>query len=187
MADRSWTHPRLGRFVFDGREDNWIGEVPTPAFAAFTYTIPLDDAPFDGRLPLYFSTPSEDAVPTDAAAALAVAILDGQAHLVPAVARALWEDFNGRGPRTFMWWRGHLADASKTDRNDLPPLTSAEAVMAWLMPTGIRIFAADDGSPLAELTFAAEFEQGHNVGVLTDAVTILGLGYELDRVPFEPT
>jgi hypothetical protein len=38
--------------------------------------------------------------------------------------------------------------------------------------------------PVAELTFAAVFEEEHGLGVLTDGEGVLGIGYVADVQPF---
>ena len=178
MAE-TWDAPGLGRLTFD--TDAWTTTVDLPAFAAFTFG--------GGGRPAYelaFEVEDETDVPSADAVAVAGAVVANQARLATAVAAALWDDFNGRGPRSGMWWHGHLDDVPEgaDDGDGLPPLTGPAALMAWMRLSRAIVRPVrrhePDGGRVVELRFNAAFEVEHDVGVLTDGTSILGTGYAYD-------
>jgi hypothetical protein len=128
----TWDHPKLGRFEYRGSA--WTRFVDVPAFAAFSYDTGHSNAPRStGRHPLVFGAFDERELPSAADTAVAERVLANHAALVDEVIRALWEDFNGRGPGSGMGWNGDLATvaaglpvssgaAAGRPRTLLPPL-----------------------------------------------------------------
>jgi hypothetical protein len=184
----SWQHPDLGRLEFDGT--TWATIVSVPAFKAFTYQPRYGN----GRNPpgivaLCFEADDEDDIPSTAAVGIASSVLANQQKLVPMVMAALWEDFNGRGPRSGMWWHGGIDEVTEgLEDANLPPLTSANAILGWMQLSRItvRTLGRRDDGPVVELSFRAAFEEEHGVGVLTDGHTVLGTGYCSSVRPFVP-
>lgn len=183
MAE-TWTHPDLGEFQY---EIEWTKPVPMPAFAAFTYDRFERHDPSDNTVPLVFDADDEDDTPTVAAAQLAGRVVAKQNELAKKVLDALWDDFNGRGPRSGMWWHNHLDEVvGVVEDVGLPAPAKAADLAAVLLLQEIRIRrdVLDDEQPIAELSFAAAFEEEHGVGILTDGESILGTGYCADVTPF---
>lgn len=192
----TWHHPELGEFTFDGYR--WATSVDVPAFAVFRYAPRYGDGPAPGgKCELWIDVDEDDKDKDDGAAgdpapppaevlALVSKVLAGQARLAPAVAAALWDDFNGRGPRSGMWWHGGLEEVMDDVDPALPPLTGPDALYAWLRLSGIegRNSGPRDEQPVVALTFGVPFEEEHGVGVLTDGAAILGTGYSGDVRPF---
>jgi hypothetical protein len=137
-----------------------------------------------GECELHIETEDETETPSDTVLALVARVLSRQAVLAPAVVAALWDDFNGQGPKSGMWWHGALDEVIDEVDPDLPPLTNPEALYAWLRLTDITVRSGFD-HPLVELSFEAPFEEEHGVGVLTDGDTIRGTGYSGDVSPFK--
>lgn len=173
---RTWTHNTLGAFEFSGV---WTGTVHVPGFNAFRYDPGYKDVgPPTGVYELRFEAADEQDVPSETAISLALNVLQNQASLVSAVCDALWEDFNGRGPDSGMWW--HRGRSEFEDDETFPE--GAEDFLRLMRLSGIEVRKNANGynAPVAELCFWAEFEQEHNVGVLTDGEVILGTGYQWD-------
>jgi hypothetical protein len=179
--EATWDHPKLGRFEHDGVA--WTRTVKTPGFKPFRY---------DGsstKCELGFETKDESEQPSPAAIAVAERVLANQAALVTKVAKALWDDFTGKGPDSGMYWHGDLdslADGMEFEETLKPPKKPAD-VPRLMQLTNITIQKPRRGQdkPLAELSFAAAFEDEHGVGILTDGRTILGIGYSSDVSPFK--
>lgn len=180
----TWNHPEWGQFTFNGYA--WEKSVPAPAFDAFVresrYGKPT---PRTGNYDLSFDADDESDVPSDAAVAVAAAVLANQNTLVSQVTAALWEDFNGRGPDSGMWWHDDMDSVSE----DIEPVPDGPEDLLRLMQLNrITIQKSTDGyddKPVAKLDFNAEFEEEHGVGILTDGTTILGAGYAADASPYE--
>lgn len=180
----SWTHPVWGEFKYDC--ERWNGSTEIPSFKQFTYGTDLAGAnPPAGRFELCFDADGEDDRPSAPTIALAERICSNQSVLVKKVIQALWDDFNGRGLSSGMWWHGDLEqvrdamgpfDEPPESANDLLRLLEADAVI-------IRK-PREHGQLLAEICFHAAFEPEHGVGILTDGEAILGTGYILDVEPF---
>lgn len=177
----TWKHPDLGEFKY---KVEWTRPVSMPGFASFTYD---KDDTAGGTVPLNFDADDEDDTPPDAAAAVAMQLLANQIDLAAKVVNALWDDFNGRGPQSGMWWRNRLDEVTEAaeDLGLLGPTKPAD-LAPLLGLQGICIHRETDGydQPVAELQFAAAFEEEHGVGVLTDGINVLGIGYISDVRPF---
>ena len=128
-------------------------------------------------------------MPSSDAAALALKLLANQESLAGEIVRVLWEEFNGRGPRSGMWWHGDLAQVVQSGEGEkVPALRSADALLGWMHPNGIIVRQSgtrSDQSPIIEITCSAVFEVEHGVGILTDGEMVLGTGYIYDVEPFE--
>jgi len=189
----AWDHPQLGRFKHDADGGSWIGTVDIPAFKAFVYdgiTNPRYKGPrrqSAGKHVLAFEADDETDVPSPKAIALASKMLVNQKKLVAMVVQALWDDFNGRGPNSGMWWHGDLRQVAEAMWADLPPPKVRDDLLRLMKLMGITIrkgvYRYD--KPVVELSFAAPFEDEHGIGVLTDGRSILGTGYSADVTPFE--
>lgn len=183
----TWEHPKLGKFKYGFT--GWDGVAKAPGFDVFRYDNGLgDQRKPNGKYELTFYGDDEDDVPSAAAVAVALKVLGAQDELPAKVMKALWDDFNGRGPDTGMWWRddlGQVAEAMEDSGVDEPP-GSADDLRKVLWLGSINIHKSVDGyeKPVAELSFSAAFEEEHGVGVLTDGRKILGLGYSSDVTPY---
>ena len=188
MAAPTWRHPRLGQFKYDGMA--WVGKVKAPAFDAFAYDTGYGNAgPPDCTYAVGFAADDAKETPSPAAVALAEKVLANAAALVAAVTKALWDDFNGRGPDSGMWWHGDLETVAEgMEDSDLPPPKKANDLLRLMRLFQISVRKGADGhdKPVVELCFWAAFEEEHNVGVLTDGKSVLGAGYHIDVSAYEP-
>lgn len=194
----TWSHPRLGMLVQD--DIWWRRQVALPSFKSFTY--------IDAAVRAYCSKPepfelvlqceSETELPNEEMAALAAVILDSQWQLVPKLLKAIWADLNGRGPDSGMWWHGDLPNAHRggnwtSEVNDLlvgyelPVPAAPEDLRKVLQPKylTIRRDLSPPGPWIGEFNFHSGFDVEHGVGVLTDGVEILGIGYSSDATRFK--
>ena len=183
----TWSHPRLGELRFKG--DVWTVKVAAPGFDRFRYDTGYSNAgPPTGTYDLTFCANGSSDPPSAAATELAVRILDHQDELVTAVTRALWEDFNGRGPGSGMWWHGDLATVQKSVdwEGDGHRISGPDDLLPTMRLFNILIEQRGDeeSEPVAQLCSWSSWEEEHNVGLLTDGSAILGLGYHLDVEPF---
>ncbi len=165
-----------------------------PSLKSFTYidvavrSYRSNPNPFE----LIFQCESEDDLPNEAMASLALTILDNEPRLVPKLLEGLWTDLNGRGPDSGMWWHGDPSTAfEQFDELQLPIPKSPAELRAILEPTNLTI-RRDLSSPpkkwVGEFNFHAAFDVEHGVGLLTDGVDVLGLlrtftSYFMDRSP----
>ena len=182
--DANWTHPRLGVFTYDEDVNTWAGEVEAPAFDAFTYDPGYTAA---GTYELTFEAEDDRDAPSAAAVTLAERVIANADDLVPAITTALWDDFNGRGPDSGMWWNGDLSTVADMTGSELLPPASADDLLALmqLFRISVRKGVNRYERPVVELCFWAAYEQEHSVGVLTDGKRVLGTGYHLDVEPFK--
>jgi hypothetical protein len=182
---QTWKHPQLGTFKLNDRRDCWLGACSLPAFNVFNWELQSAKAPteydlvFDG---------TEDHKPSMGEVMIALRVIASQAHLPSMVASTLWEEFNGRGLKSGMWWYGGMDEVAKnfecggrstpTVLDDLLPVMRFNGV--W-----VRESLYEYKNPIVELAFSALFEEEHGVGILTDGSTILGTGYACDVSPYE--
>jgi hypothetical protein len=179
----TWQHPELGRFQYDG--GGWVRTISVPAFKGFKAR-----GQRGGKCDLEFEADDETDLPTPAMIAVAAAVLDGQDELARKVIDGLWDDFNGRGPDSGMYWHGDLdavAEGLDWGDEDAEPPGSANDLPKLMSLNGITVRTEAYGydKPVAELSFSAAFEEEHGVGILTDGRTIIGIGYSSDVEPFK--
>jgi hypothetical protein len=125
-------------------------------------------------------------------------IFRNEPRLMPTVLEAIWSDLNDRGPDSGMWWHGDLPYAYRggnfgsdvydsLTRFELPVPACPFDLMKILEPKDLLI--RRDLSPpepwVASLNFHAGFDVEHGLGVLTNGVEILGIGYSADATRFK--
>jgi hypothetical protein len=181
----TWTHPTLGAFRYDGL--NWVQEITLPAIKAFTYgRYKRPTKTKASQIELAFEVDRDGELPSPAAATLAVKVLANQNLFPTQLTEALWLDLTGDGPPSGMWWHGDLEQVADTIEEGTPP-TQATDMFKLIRPYQIRILKSVERhkSPIVEIKFRAAFEEEHGLGILTDGITILGLGYSADASPFK--
>ena len=188
----TWKHPELGEFTGGSA---WTATLSIPEFKTFSYA-PRGGSP-PGECRLSFLKPifgfgaagTNSGPPSQEAVRVARKVLDNQKQLATAMARALWEEFHGRGPTSRMWWDGKIDEIRERAREaKVPALDGPDDVRALLKPTGVQIgpFAFPDPTVLAQVTCSAAFDEEHGVAFLTDGTNILGTGYMSDGArPYE--
>lgn len=179
--EATWDHAELGRFTHDGTA--WTRSVKTPAFKPFRY----DGA--SSKCDLSFETDDESELPSPDAVAVGQRVLANQEALAAKVVAALWDDFTGKGPKSGMYWHGDLdavAEGMEFEDTLKPPKKAAD-LPRLMQLTNITIPKRRRGQdkPLAELSFAAAFEEEHGLGILTDGKSVLGIGYMADVTLFK--
>jgi hypothetical protein len=180
----TWNHPHLGTFTHDG-ELGWVGVGELPAFDIFTWE--TEDEPPNGKYEVMFD--SEDAIePSPSVATLAASVIANQQQLAQLVIQALWDDFDGRGPKSGMCWSGDMKQVAEVfGYDDRTAPKGPDDLLSAMRFTGVTVREEihDYEGPVAELTFAAVFEEEHGIGILTDGSKIIGTGYSCDVTPFE--
>jgi len=182
----TWSHPELGTFKYDGMI--WVNKISMPAFKAFAYDTRYSNARRStGKHELAFEADDEEETPSAAAVALAAKLLANQKEMVSRLTKALWKDFTGEGPESGMWWHGDLDQVAETMDADEPPADEKE-LLTLLQLSQVTVRKGVDGyeKPVIELSFHAPFEDEHGVGLLSDGVEIIGIGYSFDVTPFKP-
>lgn len=183
-----WTDQKLGQFEYDG--EKWTKSVPLPAFDAFDYYIPKSakGGQNNREYEIVLEVDENERFPSQGAVALALRVIENQSNLVATITEALWEEFNGHGPDSGMWWHGGLDQVSVEPLNGREiEIKQASDIVPLMTLTTIRIGKVSDEDPtlIADMIFDAHFEQEHGVSVLTDGNVILGTGYCGDAHRFE--
>ena len=83
----------------------------------------------------------------------------------------LWNEFNGHGPKSEMWWFGDMETVAENFGYDERPRPSGpDDLLSAMGFNGLSIRESLYGykKPFAELTFSAGFEPEHGIGILTD-------------------
>jgi len=114
-------------------------------------------------------------------------VLKRPEQVVKLVVEALWNDFNGTGPDSGMWWHGNLSKVAQYAKSAVPKLNSPEDLLGCLRLEGLALayHFYSKPTPLIDLMFWPAFEYEHALGVLTDGKRIVGIGYSLDVEPFK--
>jgi hypothetical protein len=182
-----WKHADLGTFKFD---DGWVSSLSLPAFKAFKYDSEGSRAR-SFKTDICFAVDLPEDVPTPRTVAVAMRVIKNQESLAGKLKKAIFDDINGRGPRSGMWWRGNIQTineyvADESGRRKLKPLKAPADLEHFLGRPAIDIRESVYGfdKPCAIISFSALFEPEHGVGILTDGVRILGLGDCVDVTPF---
>ncbi len=184
---KTWKHPQLGSFKFNSGRESWVGTCSLPAFTVFKYKW---EAFVPEPIPEHELTfrDTEGREPSASAVKLALRVIANQATLPSLITSALWAQFNGRGPKSEMWWYGdmhQIAEAFECD--ELPRPTGPDDLLRVMRSRELTIRESiyEYKKPIAELSFAAGFEPEHGVGILTDGSAILGTGYASDVLPYD--
>jgi hypothetical protein len=179
---KAWKHPKLGAFA--ASDSGWSTTAQVPAFKAFGYTGRGKARRSTGEVSLgihYFTMNAQvpETPPPEMVALLDKVLADPQA-LVDKVVAALWDDFNGRGPDSGIWWHGDIATVNKSLKaDDLPPPKDARDLLSALHLSSIIVFNEwwDYPAPIVYLEIHAAFESEHGVSILTNVDEILGVGF----------
>jgi hypothetical protein len=151
-----------------------------PAFNVFKWETGVNA--LAGKYDLVFWSENGE-VPSPEAIALALLVVINQTKLATLVANALWEDINGHGPSSGMWWHGNLERIAKDFDHALHlPLSNPNDLQRGLRFHGVAIKkkSFERTAPIANLPFAAVFEEEHGVGVITNGNAIVGMSYSTD-------
>ena len=129
---KTWSHPQLGAFEYDTDQDAWLRTHDLPAFNIFTWEVEEDEP--DGKYEFLFRKPDGEE-PSAAEVALALRVVTNQANLAPLVSRTLWEDFNGRGPKSGMWWNGDMQQVEENfGYDDRPCPKGPDDLLSCVLP-----------------------------------------------------
>lgn len=182
---QTWKHPELGTFNYDDECGRWIGTHDLPAFKIFKWKNKSTEP--TGAYELAFES-DDRKEPSAGAIALAATVISNHEKLASLITPTLWEEFNGHGSSSGMWWHGDMDEvAANFGYDDRPSPKCPDDLLPVMRFAGITIHETvyECDGPLAEFTFAAVFEEEHGVGILTDGNTIIGTGYANDALPFD--
>lgn len=119
----NWQHPELGNFKFE--DTGWITQHSFPVFKPFIYR-------WHGRhvgqskIKLAFEAEDESQFPTKQSIAVALRVIRNIETLAKRIQKAVWDDLNGNGEDSGMWWHGdrntinQMIDAAFHDRKRKP-------------------------------------------------------------------
>jgi hypothetical protein len=172
----TWEHPALGTFYYSG--GSWDQDREFDAFGIFL------EARGEQLLTLPVGGDSDEAVaPEEDVVVLAVRIVENLPTLIEAGIAAFWDDLNGRGPSSGMWWHGALGEAFEYCSAEPTDHTSLYVV---LQPSAIALSSAGYlwDAPTARIQFRSDIDEEHGVSFLTDGTSIIGTGYSHDSSPF---
>lgn len=164
-----WTHELFGEFEYEG---GWYQS----GYATFDLEIEFRN---DESLGLKAPAPEQ--------VRLVLELCENHSELKAKAARALWEEFQGMGTDSGMWWRDdmELVRQNYLFAGKQPPETWRELEEDLTLSGLVSWHESDEQHPgLVELGFEASFESEHGIGVLTDGETVLGLGYCGEARPF---
>jgi len=180
---KTWSHPNLGKFKFT--MTGWEGRCTLPSFKTFCF-----QTPGKSKLNLSFETDFDsDAPPTRPQVTIAQRIIKNEGKLSEKIVQALSADLNGRGDDSGMWWHGDIESVleilshSAAKKVDL----SAESAITQIVGSPsvwIRIMVDDYEKPCGVICFEAAFDTEHGLGILTDGIRVLGIGYQMSVDPF---
>ena len=187
----TWSDSELGEFGFD--QLGWSRKFDLPAFAVFEYGGFSNSAVHGGRssVTVVIEADHEDEMPTAEMIAVARLTIQNHQSLIDQGTTALFDDIDGDGPNSGMWWHGdidHVREivASRFYRRPMNPLTGPADLRTLLGRPSIIVQQRGYGydHPCAIIAFEALFEPEHGVGLLTDGRSILGTGYQVDVSPY---
>jgi len=181
---KTWTHPTLGRFVFDELE--WAGPCSLPALGVFRFGTTKRS-----KFTLSFEAEDDQDSPSRHAVRIAERIVDSSYKLVEKIRTAIWRDLNGKGKDSGMWWHGDLESVLQNANNELPARKQLQQITLEDIgkivgePTvWIRKEVDYYEKPCAVVCFRAAFDPEHGLGVLTNGTNVLGLGYQMSVGPY---
>lgn len=189
----TWSHPTLGVFTYDFV--GWSRQLELPAFNRFRYAWGGGQTP-QATVKLCFV--SEDlgddrpVEPTGDSIQLANLIIANQHKLNALLLEAVWQDLNGLGPSSEMWWHGDWPTIREMIQSGWkralppPPLDAKEDLYLHMGNMRICINEGDGNYPpgCARFAFDSAIDPEHGVGVLSDGRKILGVGYSYDVCPY---
>ncbi len=180
---KTWQHSELGKFKLT--DTGWQGQCTLPSFKMFRF-----GRPGRSKLEILFETEndSEDA-PSSREISVAKRIIKNELALSKKLIRVLFDDLNGRGLNSGMWWHGdtesilEFMDEQLRSKCDL---TLEDTIPKLIGSPSIWIRKEVDyyKKPCGVLLFDAAFDPEHGLGVLTDGVKIIGTGYQMSVGPF---
>lgn len=182
-AAANWVHAKFGQLK--GGSGGWSATVNVPEFALFSYDTGYPNAPRsngDVGLGMHYHLMDAQvpATPPPEMVALLDKVLADPRALVDRVVNALWDEFNGRGPDSGVWWHGNMKTINEQfDSAGLPPPKRADDLLPALQLTGLSIFNEwwDYPRPILYLDFHAAFEEEHGLAMLGDGDRMLGAGF----------
>ncbi|MBN1912096.1 MAG: hypothetical protein JW818_20420 [Pirellulales bacterium] len=187
---RTWKHPDLGNITYD--DISWIRVFSLPAFKVFKYRSDRRNAG-SSRIEIRFWVDEDGQLPSESAIAVAKKVIENQEVLVRRLKKSFYDDLNGRGPDSGMWWHGNIQFVREilTDERDGKKAQTLKSVddldnvlgepVVWIQES----VGSEYDKPCAVLGFGARFEIEHGVGILTDGTRILGTGFLNDVSPFK--
>jgi hypothetical protein len=181
-------HKTLGTFR---REDyfgdiRWNTTLEIPSFASFK-----DYRDTKSRRTKKVDVHIFQETPTKAAFAMLAKIKRNQKTLVKNIKLAFFNDFNGVGPDSGMWWRLEPVNLALSCREAMDKKFGRDRIHfpddldVLLYAPSIEISNENNSSSIRTLVdMGAIFEDDHGVSALTDGKTVLGLGYSGDASEF---
>jgi hypothetical protein len=112
-------------------------------------------------------------------------LISNQKEFPQRIVKALWDDFNGVGPLSGMWWNGSIDEVAEDLEEE--KLSGPNALYQFMTLSHLRVRPeySTPSKPMLEFAFHASFEEEHGVGILTDGTSILGSGYMMSVSPYK--
>lgn len=170
-----WSHPNWGEFSFQ-EHYGWARTIELQAFSKFR----------DGetKIEIAIDADSEDEIPTTDLVSVAEKTVANHKSLIESGVDLLWNDFHGNGPDSGMWWRGdvdHIYEILDGRFGD-DVLGQPQGLYYILEKASLRIQGSGYGydKPCSIIGFESPIDIEHGIGILTDGVHVIGLGYRSD-------
>lgn len=189
----TWTHPSLGEFTY--RFVGWERDIELPAFSSFQYEWG-GSLRFQDSFQLMFIVndhfdDSRSEEPGKKSIEIADRVIRNQHLLAKRILNAVWNDLNGRGPETGMWWHGDMAtiheqiDSSYAMGEEMP-LNVKEDLFSLMGGCSINIENSvyQYEKTCARICFDTAIDLEHGLGILSDGTRVLGVGYQ-DVSPYK--
>ena len=161
---QTWKHPQLGTFKLSNERDpswvyrflawvtslppfnlgnqpdpSWVGTCSLPAFKGFSFKWEAHTPEPAAEYQLMFNG-TGGREPSAGAVEIALRVIANQSKLPSVVTCALWEEFNGRGPKSGMWWyRGHDQVAENFGYDERPRPAGPEDLLPAMRLTDLII------------------------------------------------
>lgn len=174
MAD-TWTHG-----TFTHNEVAWMGQISGQAYSLFPIPGDYEDVP-EGSIELAFVTypHSEKDPPSDEHVKVMLELLAMGQSLAPKILKAVWDDFQGTGPNSGMWWHGDLEQVNEFGMMEElgdEPITDIESLRKTMELTSISIGHYHDPDAV-DICFSPSWEEEHGLGILIRDCEVAGIGY----------
>jgi hypothetical protein len=193
MPNKTWKHPQLGTFTMRARFGRhlWENVLDLPAFAIFKFS---RNGRFRGvkKLRCEIVGRESESTPLKSTIHLCERIAKNQDKLVRNIRDSLFQDINGEGKDSGMWWRHDpiefavLCCEFLREKTRFSRVYHPEQIEMLIGGPTITIdqYSSDSKAPLAMINVSTYFKDEHGLGVLTNGNSVLGLGYAGEASPY---
>ena len=181
---KNWVDSQLGTFAYNEEYEVWSKYFELDAFSVFTYDSFNEEETGTNRTKVELTIQGEllDAFPTNELINVARLTIDNHQSLLREGILALFNDMSGIKVVSKSWWHDSIDEIREGNvdiLSDKRLITIPEDLNAFLSEPSISVQSQGYGyhKPCAEINFNnAQFDQEHGFGLLTDGISIVGIG-----------